>query len=219
MSIQAIDNSIALARAHEEQTGHLAKLIGGYLNDKPPLAIQLPEQNPVTCLLDFIITYIEQVPRFLEAARAITEQAELSEHTDRFFEVAESFFIKPPEIMAKHIGLEQLMDEAYLAHRLLEEINDQFLSHAGIPLIPLDTTAANLIIHNLIGEPFANELDEAVDFTVQQTMPKRHVYKNPAFKAYIAKHQGNNWREELSCWPCLTETHAIDLDLNFSFSR
>jgi len=44
-----------------------------------------------------------------------------------------------------HEGLDGLLDEAYLAHRLVEEVNDLYIKHFGQPLIPADTTVANVI--------------------------------------------------------------------------
>jgi hypothetical protein len=179
------------------------------------LAIDLPTTKPVESLLEFVIAYIEHVPLFLRAAREITQQAHIDEHTRLFFQVAEDFFLKPPEIVAGHIGLDELMDEAYLAHRLIEELNDQFMLHTGIPLIPMDMTSSNLIIHSLIGEPFANELDEAVDYTVRQSLVNNPIYNNEAFKLYVKKHKTDLWSDEKERWPCLTDK----LPINLQFSR
>ncbi len=103
------------------------------------------------------------------------------------------------------------MDEAYLAHRLLEEINDRFMMRAGMPLIPMDTAMSNLIVHALIGEPFANELDEAVQHTVERTMLKESVYESPAFKAFIEAHKDTRWQGELQNWPSLTDKLPVNL--------
>lgn len=205
LSIQAIYETIAMAKAHEQRTGHLAKLIGVKVENKINLAIKLPAQNPEQYLLDFVVAYIEHVPQFLEAARAITRQAKIAEFTELYFQVAEDFFLKPPEIVAGHVGLDELMDEAYLAHRLMEEVNDRFRVKTGIPLVPMDMTMSNLIIHCLIGEPFANELDEAVDYTVQKAMLNDHIYQSRAFAVYAEQHQGDHWEVERKDWPCLTE--------------
>ncbi|WP_339673378.1 hypothetical protein [Dasania marina] len=211
MSIKAIHETIAMAKAHEAKTGHLAKLLAEKIDQRVHLAIKLPQQNPEQSLLDFVSAYIENVPSFLEAARAITQQANIGQYAEPYFKVAENFFLKPPEIVAGHIGLDELMDEAYLAHRLIEEVNDRFMVKAGIPLVPMDMTTSNLIIHSLIGEPFANELDEAVDYTVQKSMANEHLYKSIEFITYAKKHKADHWLDEREQWPCLTDNLAIGL--------
>ncbi|MGN5945731.1 hypothetical protein ACNQRS_32315, partial [Pseudomonas aeruginosa] len=67
-----------------------------------------------------------------------------------------------PALIAGHDGIDAMLDEAYLAHRLVEEVNDRFIAHFGQALIPLDTTVATQVAHQLIGEPFANPLHQAV---------------------------------------------------------
>ncbi|MCR8923851.1 hypothetical protein NO559_13800 [Dasania sp. GY-MA-18] len=214
MSINAIHETIAMAKAHEAKTGHLAKLLAAKCDNNVHLAIKLPKQNPEQSLLEFVTAYIEHAPQFLEAARAITKQANIAQYAEPYFKVAEDFFLKPPEIVAGHVGLDELMDEAYLAHRLIEEVNDRFMVKAGIPLIPMDMTVSNLIIHSLIGEPFANELDEAVDYTVQKAMVNEHLYASVAFTTYAKQHKADNWQQEREQWPCLTDNLTIGLEFS-----
>ncbi len=213
MATNAIRDTIALAKLHEKQHGHLAKLLAQQVQHNIHIAIQLPKQDSTESLLDFVIAYIDHVPEFIDAARAIAQEARIQDFAEPFLKLAEDYFLKPPEIVSGHIGLDELMDEAYLAHRLIEEVNDRFMVHTSIPLVPMDMTMSNLIIHSLIGEPFANELDEAVHYTVERAMMKQHVYNTPAFKAYIEQHKHNDWHKEEKHWPCLTDQLSINLQL------
>ncbi len=207
----AIRDTIRLAKLHEQETGELATLLETQARHAMHMAIRLPEDDPGASLLQFVIAYIEHVPEFIDAARDITQRAGIQEYAEPYLRVAEDYFLKPPEIVAGHVGLHELMDEAYLAHRLMEEVNDRFMLRAAIPLIPMDNTFSNLIVHALVGEPFANELDEAVQFTVERTMAKEHVYDTEAFRAYVEAHKQDGWEEERRNWPCLTEELSIDL--------
>ncbi len=211
MATDAIRDTIELAKLHEKQHGHLTEILSQRVANNIHIAIQLPEENPTGSLVNFVITYIENVPNFIDAAREITSSANISEYAEPFLSLAEDFFLKPPEIVSGHVGLDELMDEAYLAHRLMEEVNDRYMIRTSIPLIPMDMTMSNLIVHSLIGEPFANELDEAVHFTVERAMIKEHVYDSKEFNAYIEQHKNNQWSQELSHWPCLTDSLAINL--------
>lgn len=211
MSTAAIRDTIRLARLHEQQHGHLAKLMAHHVQNNVHVAIQLPEDHPTESLVEFVVAYIENVPSFIDAVRYITQKANIQDYAESYLKLAEDYFLKPPEIVAGHVGLEELMDEAYLAHRLMEEVNDRFMIRSSIPLVPMDMTMSNLIVHSLIGEPFANELDEAVQYTVERTMMKEHVYDSDEFKAYVEAHKNNQWDSELKNWPCLTDELSIDL--------
>ena len=162
MTTDAIRDTIALAKLHEQQHGHLAKMLERQVQGNMHIAIQLPEDDAAAALMAFIVSYIDHVPELIDAARTMTEEAKIQEFAEPFLKLAEDFFLKPPEIVADHVGLDELMDEAYLAHRLIEEINDRFMVRTSIPLVPVDMTMANLIVHSLIGEPFANELVRTV---------------------------------------------------------
>ncbi len=213
LATTAIRDTIALALQHEAKTSHLAIQLKAHMLDRVHMAIQLPEGNAVGSIVDFIIAYIEHVPSFLEAAWDITESAGIRSYATPILSLAESYFLKPPEIVNGHIGLDELMDEAYLAHRLLDEVNDRFMVRAGIPLVPMDMTISNLIVHNLIGEPFSNELDDAVQIAAGRLMNREQVYESNEFKDYVATHRGDQWQAELERWPCLTDQLSINLQL------
>ena len=213
MTTADIRETIELAKLHEQHHHYLYTIFEQQVVDNLHTAIRLPDDNPAQCLVDFIITYISHVPDFIDATRAITQAANIEEYADPVLQLAEDYFLKPPEIMNGHIGLEELMDEAYLAHRLMEEVNDRYMIQTSIPLIPMDMAMSNIIVHNLIGEPFANELDTAVHRTVERTIAREHVYDSPEFKTYISLHKNNHWEKEIENWACLTDQLAINLQL------
>jgi hypothetical protein len=212
--VDAIRNTINMAKLQEQKTDHLHHLLQQQL---PQLhnAIQLPEEDSVSALADFVTRYIEHVPDFIEAIEHLTEQAGLYEHASVFLKIAKDYFLQPPTIVEGHSGMDALMDEAYLAHRLMEEINDRFIGRCGIPLAPMDMTRSNLIIHHLIGEPFANELDMAVQYSVELLMNQDKVFSTKQFQQYAEEHRHRGWAEELERWPCL----AGDLAINLNFSE
>ena len=90
--------------------------------------------------------------------------------------MAEDYFLHPPEDLPADGGLEALLDEAFLAHRLLEEVNDHHIRHLQRPLLPLDMTEANIIVHHLLGDDLANALDQLVHETAAQLLEREHVW-------------------------------------------
>lgn len=211
--LTTIREAIAVASAQERSGGQLAKSLRTAV---PHLhsAIELPGEDAVNALLRFVVSYIERVPDFINAIETLTEEAGINTYTRTFLSIAEDYFLKPPDLIAQHNGLAAMMDKAYLAHRLMEEVNDRFIGRCGIPLAPMDMTRSNLIVHYLIGEPFANELDHVVQYSVEILMNREKVFQDRAFLDYIEDHRERGWSEELARWPCL----AKDLDITLSFN-
>lgn len=212
--VLTIRETIQLAKAHEKETGHLCSLLEKEI-PKLHSAIRLPDHNAAEALVDFVTRYIEHVPDFVEAISNVTNEARVFDYAETFLRIAKDYFLHPPEMIDGHQGMDALMDEAYLAHRLMEEVNDRFISYCGAPLAPMDMTRSNLIIHHLIGEPFANELDLAVQYSVELCMNKEKVFGHPEFQQYLAQHRQCGWQKELDEWPCL----ANDLDITLSFTE
>jgi len=176
-------------------------------------AIKLPHEEAEQLLSEFVVRYIAQVPEFIEAISDITKEAGIFEGILPLLNIASDYFLTPPDIVGGHGQLEALLDEAYLAHRLLEEVNDRFIGYCGIPLAPMDMTRANVVAHELIGEPYANELDQAVLFSAELLL-NQYSFAGESFQHYIALHKSRGWSQELKRWPCLTEDLAIVLDFS-----
>jgi len=215
--INEIRQTIARAKAHEQSTSLLASRFDQNLTQLHD-AIDIPNTNKVATLMNFVIHYVEHVPDFIEAVSNITNDAGIYKSSDQIISIAKDYFINPPSSVSehKHSGLIGLMDEAYLAHRFMEEINDRFIGQLGIPLAPMDMTRSNIIIHHLIGEPFANELDEAVRCSVESLMAEGGgAFKSEAFLSYAKEHKNRGWSKELEQWPCL----ATDLSITLRFEK
>lgn len=203
---------IETAKQHELASPQLNRLLqdrAQHLHE----AIKLPPAEAEKLLAQFVVRYIAQVPEFIEAISEITQEAGIFDGILPLLNIASDYFLTPPDIIGHHSQLEALLDEAYLAHRLLEEVNDRFIGYCGIPLAPMDMTRANVIAHELIGEPYANELDQAVLFSAELLL-NQHSFAGESFKHYIALHKSRGWSQELTRWPCLTEDLAIVLDFS-----
>ncbi len=176
-------------------------------------AIKLPEDEAAVRLADFVMRYIRHVPDFIEAISNMAQEAGIYDEVKPLLKIASDYFLSPPSLVGEHSQLLAMLDEAYLAHRLLEEVNDRFMAQSGIPLAPMDMTLANLIAHELIGEPFANELDQAVLYSAELLL-NEHRLEGENVRRYIRRHQGDDWHHELERWPCLIEDLAIDVVFN-----
>ncbi len=191
--------------------GNILRLAVPKLHD----AIKLPTDEPEQALTQFIIQYIDHVPDFIEALADISVKAKIEDFTGTLLNLCLDFFLSPPDIVEEHSGLIALLDEAYLSHRVLEEVNDKMILTTGVPLIPMDMTNANLLVHGLIGEAFANQLDFAVYYSLEIISQRRQNIDDSNLKKYAEEHQLNGWENDMKRWPCLAE----NLDIAFSFTN
>ena len=212
MNTAALRELIQHAHRHEASSGQLARQLGGQLERLHP-SIRLPSQDALGVLTRFVTAYIEQVPDVLDAASQVAHEAGIETQIKPVLKVAEQFFLQPPALMEGHEGLDGLLDEAYLAHRLVEEVNDRYMSHLGQPLIPLDTTVANLIAHQLIGEPFANQLDEAVHHAVEGMLDE-DSFTQASVRAFRERLSDPHTEEAWQRWPCLSRQLGVELQLD-----
>jgi hypothetical protein len=141
------------------------------------LKLLLPEPDPIAALMAFIRSYVESVPSCLQLVTAVSKRLGFFDYAAPFLHLAEDYFLQPPSELPQDGGLEALLDEAFLAHRLLEEVNDHHIRHLQRPLLPLDMTEANIIVHHLLGDEFATQLERLVQFTAGQLLHREHVWE------------------------------------------
>ena len=170
-----IRESIVAALALEEERGLFRNHL---LRHLPQLKTKLilPEEGAISALMEFVIGYIESVPGSINLVRAVSKQLSFYRYVAPFLHMAEDFFIQPPEDVSTAYGLEALLDEAFLAHRLLEEVNDYHIENLGHPLLPVDMTEANIIVHHLLGETLANRLESLVQYASLEVLKKVGVW-------------------------------------------
>ncbi len=176
MSSADIREIIAAAVEQEHATNNLRQRLQGNI---PQLAdrLELPEEAPEEALLEFIINYIESVPGCINLVTAVSKQFGFHDYAAPFLHIAEDYFLQPPDEVPETGGLALLLDEAFLAHRLLEEVNDHHIRHVKRPLLPLDMTEANIIVHHLLGDPLASRLEQLVQYTASRLLEKEHVWE------------------------------------------
>ncbi len=209
MNITALRDSVQRAQQQDQQA-----LLREWLADRLPHLHSsiVPPANGIEGLMHFVEAYIQEVPDVLEAAQSVARQANLEALLLPVLRVAADFFLQPPELPAAHHGMLALLDEAYLAHRLVEEVNDRYASHGGVPLIPLDTTRANLIVHHLLGESFANQLDSAVEAAVNGLLPAS-LFASEDFQHLLDRLDASQRQQLWNQWPCLSSRLGMDIRL------
>ena len=212
MCVQKIRSIINQAEQEEEQGEYLKTWISNTMGNIHQ-AIELPNENAVDALTAFITAYVRHVPEFLNIIQSAARESGLDKTLWPILHLVENYFTNPPERRTRSQGLEKLVDEAYLAHRVFEELNDQFCRHTGIPLIPVDLTTANLIVHSIIGERFANQLDELVHISIHSVLDDdEEVFESDGFLNHMDE-QEKYWDQGWHHW---SESFHINR-LNISF--
>jgi hypothetical protein len=211
MNTAALREQIQRAHQHEAATGQLVKQLEVQLPHLHP-AIHLPEVDARDVLTRFVTAYIDLVPDLLDAAHEVAVEAGIEGQIKPVLKIAEHFFTAPPAIMEGHEGLDSLLDEAYLAHRLVEEVNDLYIKHFGQPLIPSNTTVASVIAHQLIGEAFANQLDEAVHHAVDGMLDD-DSFALESVEAYRDRLASPDTEAAWKRWPSLSRQLGIGLEM------
>ena len=170
-----IRETIHAALRRERETNQLSLRLERQL---PQLRnrLVLPDEQPVAALMAFITDYVESVPGCLRLVTAVSKHLGFYDYAAPFLHLAEDYFLQPPDELPADGGLEALLDEAFLAHRLLEEVNDHHIRHLQRPLLPVDMTEANIIVHHLLGDEFASRLERLVQFTATQLLRREYVW-------------------------------------------
>ena len=211
MNTAALRQLIQRAHQHEATTGQLARQHDAQLERLHP-SIRLPVEDAQGVLERFVSAYIDQVPELLDAADAVACEVGITAQIKPVLKIAEEYFLQPQALLNGHDGLDGLLDEAYLAHRLIEEMNDRYIRQFGQALIPMDTTVANLIAHQLIGETFANQLDDAVHLTVEGMLNPSH-FDPQLLQAYREQLDDPQVVAAWQSWPCLSRHLGVELEL------
>lgn len=163
MDTVAIRHLIEKALDHENNTHELARLLQARLQS---CSNGLSVKDAQGCIVDFVGCFIKSTPTILDALEEISRHSPDDDSCEIITAICTEFFIAPPPILAGRQGLNGMMARAYLCHRFMEEISDSLWLRFREPLLPIDFTCLNLVIHQLIGEPVANLLDELVEKTV-----------------------------------------------------
>lgn len=180
-------------------------------------AINLRENDGTSALALFVVRYVNLVPEFIGAFEQFLQKAGVGGEIERQIMTARDFQNISMEINSAAESLEADLYQAYLAHRLLEEVNDILASQHNCRIIPVDMTRSNLIVHHIIGEPFANQMDSAVHLLTSKLL--HAMEEDTALKAKLRTYTGTLGVEPIQRFPCLTESSSIRLMFKSQHSR
>lgn len=180
-------------------------------------SIRLREEDGTTALASFIKKYIDLVPDLIAAFDDFIACAGVNGEIARQIVTAKEFLDVPMDVMSVEEGLEAHMYQAYLAHRLLEELNDTLSARFNCPVIPVNMARSNLIVHHIIGEPFANQIDSAIQLLNDKLLAS--IKNNHGLSLKLLEYTNSLGKDPSDRFPCLTEFSSIRLLFKSQNSR
>lgn len=169
-------------------------------------------RQPPSCLFRFAQEYIEMAPRLIECVDACAVEAGSRDLFQPFIDAAICYFTRPSVLLLRYDGLDGLLIRAYQCHRLMEEMHENNRSIRASELFDLEATRANLVAHEMIGEPFANELDQAITMTVAQIAGTPDFY-NLDLEPFIDQVNNRAWDWMRNYWENLLVRNHIRIAL------
>ncbi len=213
-TLSVLKKNISAAQKEERQEHTMPVYIQENLNSLHS-AIAISSSSPVQALTCFVEDYVAAVPEHTKALEALANEIQLQSYVKPFLDLACTYFINPPDIITSFKGLRGLLHKAYLAHRLMEEINDQVMNlSGGVALAPMDMSMANIISHELIGDELANQLDHLVLLTVETTDVDKTIFEQETVKRCLEKRRLNGWQQVNENWPCFAKDCAVHLHIS-----
>jgi len=130
----------------------------------------LPERGTLEArkaIIIFLLDYATETPNNLSYIKDLAQNLKLSaavtpalDFASRFLDETIGRKISIADIDDPPVLVLTLLQACYMANRVIEEIDDKIESFIGIPLTPNNLMYANIIVHEVIGDRFANRLDQ-----------------------------------------------------------
>ena len=117
----------------------------------------------------FVMAYISQVPYMMKVAWTAASNVGLQKEMKRILEMVRSYWIEGNDVIPDDLGVIGLLDDAYCSLTSLQAVSDHYRLQTGKHLFPDDLGAANRAMRQIIGEPYAPELDRIVIRTMKDT--------------------------------------------------
>ncbi len=165
MLINAIENHINEALSAEGATLNLREV----LSCVAEVQGQNPSDQELELATEFVLEYIQQVPYWMTVARAAAEEVGISDEMEQILTSAYAYWEDPDDVIPDHMGVLGILDDAYCSLSVLQAVSDQYRLQTGKHLFPGDSSQANRAIRQVIGEPYASELDRLAARSLNET--------------------------------------------------
>ncbi|MCF6262421.1 MAG: hypothetical protein L3J24_02390 [Xanthomonadales bacterium] len=129
---------------------------------------QQPTKKDLETGARFICDYIEQVPYMIKIAITSAINVGLEKEINCILAAVISYWDNDNDVIPDHMGVIGLMDDAYCSLSLLQSVSDHYRLQTGKFMFPADLTTANQAMREIIGDPYAAELDRFIFTTLHE---------------------------------------------------
>ena len=200
MPSSRINRALQQALSAPASAQNLARFIATFQR-KHPFLLNV-EKGELDAQLNALLTdYVQLLPVLLVELDQACEHNHCAPASRQLLAILDQFFaaIEPARF---DYGLVGVLDKVYFGHRLVEELHDRLKLSSGRPLLSWDTNLANLLMHTLIGDGYANRLDLTAQEIIAD-LPVEHDHSDTAQPQPAA-----------ADWPCLVKEHGMSLLLS-----
>ncbi len=128
-----------------------------------------PDLQELELAARFVCLYIDQAPYVMKVAWTAAGNIGLENEMKQILAVVQSYWEQDDDIIPDNLGVIGLLDDAYCSMCTFQAVSDHFQLQTGKYLFPDDLSAANRIMRQIIGEPYASELDKLVHNTMRES--------------------------------------------------
>ncbi len=158
MQTEAIEKQIREHCDYATVKGELTELLAAVASHHE----RKPDIQELEAVASFVCEYIEQVPYMIKVAVTAAASVGLEDEVNCILTAVISYWELEDDIIPDQLGVIGLIDDAYCSLSLLQSVSDHYRLQTGKFMFPADLTIANKAIREVIGEPYAAELDRFV---------------------------------------------------------
>jgi len=176
------------------------------------------EEKARQIIAEFLLDYTLRTPDILFNIKEIAEGLGISQAVAGALDFATVFL---DDTLAKKLPITDIEDPplllltllqaCYLVNRIIEEIDDKIESFVGLPLGPLNLMYANIIVHEVIGDRFANRLDSNLTEVIKLSVITRGLLEANLSNAELEKKRANGLSLSGQNVTCLAKDHGLSL--------
>lgn len=166
--------------------------------------VDIPHEQGDHYVMQFVTRYIQATPALIVQWQQAAQKRGLTHVAWPIVQLCRDCFTLSSPSLDHRAGFAGLLCQTYLVQRLLEEVNDRITQRSGRPLIESDSSLANVLVHHVLGESFANELDA----WVENTVVRWHTQQNKG-ECWIERHALRNLVRIWPQWPCSSRQYGL----------
>jgi len=134
---------------------------------------------------------IDAIPAILEQLSAAAQQSEVAHLVGPLIEQVAQYFLSEQDLIPDHAGTLGLLDDAYLAHAFLHQVNVAYAAGTGHALLPFDAAPAIQVLRAVLGPQVSLQLDQSVAQGVGQAVAQSQFQQ---LKQWNGQFQGDRSR-------------------------